>query len=207
MAMVFMMFPQHLYAEELGETAENGLTEDLMSQEDADNPEEQTENIPTEEEPQIIDNLIVYAGHQQTYGDLAETADGGQLGVTGTAKRLEAVSIKKGGALTEITGNIVYRVHGQTYGTQDWVSDGAEAGSRGQAKRVEAIQIYLTGQMAEEYDIYYRSHIQSYGWLQWVKGVSPEENPNNWSGSMGLSKRMESRDISENSPRNTDTPL
>ena len=109
MAMVFMMFPQHLHAEELIETSENGLTEDLMSQEDADNPEEQTENIPTEEEPQIIDNLIVYAGHQQTYGDLAETADGGQLGVTGTAKRLEAVSIKKGGALTEITGNIVYR--------------------------------------------------------------------------------------------------
>lgn len=195
MAMVFMMVPQHLYAEELGETSENGLTEDLMGQEDADNPEEQTENILTEEESQIIDNLIVYAGHQQTYGDLAETADGGQLGVTGTAKRLEAVSIKKGGALTEITGNIVYRVHGQTYGTQDWVSDGAEAGSRGQAKRVEAIQIYLTGQLAEEYDIYYRSHIQTYGWLQWVKGENPENQPNNWSGSMGLSKRMESLQI------------
>ena len=60
MAMVFMIVPQHLYAEELVETSENDLTEDLMSQEDAD-------------------NLIVYAGHQQTYGDLSETADGGNL--------------------------------------------------------------------------------------------------------------------------------
>ena len=50
---------------------------------------------------------------------------------------------------------------------------------------MEAIQIELTGTMAQKYDIYYRVHSQTYGWLDWAKNGK-------LAGTTGLSKRMES---------------
>lgn len=137
-------------------------------------------------------NLVTYTGHQQTYGNLPDCGDGEELGVTGQGKRMEAISIEKGQNLSGIEGSIVYHVHGQSYGTQEWKKDGELAGLEGQAKRIEAIQIYLTGQLANQYDVYYRTHIQSHGWMQWVKG---SEDESAWSGSMGLSLRVESVQI------------
>lgn len=46
----------------------------------------------------------------------------------------------------------------------------------------------MTGEAAEKYDIYYRAHIQSYGWLDWAKNGGS-------AGSEGLSKRMEAIEI------------
>ena len=43
------------------------------------------------------------------------------------------------------------------------------SGTAGEGKRVEAIQINLTGEMANHYDVYYRVHAESYGWLDWAK--------------------------------------
>lgn len=34
---------------------------------------------------------------------------------------------------------------------------------------MEAVRLKLTGELAEHYDIYYRVHSQSYGWLGWAK--------------------------------------
>ena len=48
------------------------------------------------------------------------------------------------------------------------------SGTSGQAKRLEAIRISLYGEMAEHYDIYYRVHAQSFGWLSWAKNGDPE---------------------------------
>ena len=50
-----------------------------------------------------------------------------------------------------------------------WFRDGQMAGTSGHAKRLEAIRIALTGEMAEHYDVYYRVHAQTYGWLAWTK--------------------------------------
>ncbi|MFR3038336.1 MAG: hypothetical protein ACLTLY_06050 [Agathobacter rectalis] len=47
--------------------------------------------------------------------------------------------------------------------------DGALAGTTGRALNVEAINMSLTGEMANQYDIYYRVHAQNYGWLGWAK--------------------------------------
>ena len=49
---------------------------------------------------------------------------------------------------------------------------------------MEAIRIQLTGNMAQQYDIYYRVHVQGYGWLDWAK--NGEE-----SGTAKLAKRLE----------------
>ena len=58
----------------------------------------------------------------------------------------------------------------------------------GEGKRVEAIQINLTGEMANHYDIYYRVHAESYGWLDWAKNGES-------AGTEGLAKRLEAIEI------------
>ena len=62
------------------------------------------------------------------------------------------------------------------------------SGTSGQAKRLEAIQIRLTGELAQLYDVYYRVHAQSYGWLGWAK------NGGN-AGTAGYAKRLEGIEI------------
>ena len=51
----------------------------------------------------------------------------------------------------------------------NWAENGELSGTYGRAKRLEAIQIELTGEMKNHYDIYYRVHAQSFGWLGWAK--------------------------------------
>ena len=131
---------------------------------------------------------ISYSGHVQTYGDRPEVSDGQEFGTTGEGKRLEAFSIHKGSALENFTGDIVYRAHVQTYGTQDWKMNGEQIGTTGQGKRLEAIQMYLTGELAEYFDVYYCLHAQTFGWTKWVKGSSEDSG---WCGTSGLSKRVE----------------
>ena len=46
----------------------------------------------------------------------------------------------------------------------------------------------LTEEMAERYDIYYRTYIQNYGWLGWAKNGEI-------AGSVGHSLRVESIEI------------
>ncbi|MCD7981956.1 MAG: polysaccharide deacetylase family protein [Clostridiales bacterium] len=143
-------------------------------------------------------SLIVYSGHQQTYGNLPAVSDGTVLGITGQSKRLEAVSISKGSALSDVEGSIQYRVHVQSYGTMGWVSDGTLAGTTGQSKRIEAIQIRLTGELSEQYDIYYSMHIQKYGWTKWTKGLSDGDSASGtagWCGTNGLYLRAEAIQI------------
>ncbi len=89
------------------------------------------------------------------------------------------------------SGDIVYTTHVQKYGWQGkledqstWKKNGQMAGTNGEAKRLEAICINLTGEMAEKYDIYYRVHAQSYGWLGWAKNGAP-------AGTAGYGKRLE----------------
>ncbi len=58
------------------------------------------------------------------------------------------------------------------------------SGTSGEAKRLEAIRINLTGEMAAHYDVYYRVHAQTYGWLNWAKNGEA-------AGTAGLAKRLE----------------
>ena len=62
------------------------------------------------------------------------------------------------------------------------------SGTSGQSKRLEAIQIKLTGEIANKYDIYYRVHVQEFGWLDWAKNGAS-------AGSAGYSYRLEAIEI------------
>lgn len=132
---------------------------------------------------------IAYRTHVQSFGWQGWKYNGVMSGTSGKAKRLEGINIK----LTNkpYSGSIVYTTHVQSIGWQGnennpntWFRDGAMAGTSAQAKRLEAIRIALTGEMAEHYDVYYRVHAQTYGWLGWAKNGEA-------AGTAGLSKRLE----------------
>ena len=132
---------------------------------------------------------IAYRTHVQSFGWQGWKYNGVMSGTSGKAKRLEGINIK----LTNkpYSGSIVYTTHVQSIGWQGnennvntWSRDGQMAGTSGRAKRLEAIRIALTGEMAEHYDVYYRVHAQTYGWLAWTKNGEA-------AGTAGLSKRLE----------------
>lgn len=132
---------------------------------------------------------VSYSTHVQTYGWQSTVSNGLMAGTSGLAKRLEGIKISLSN--TDHSGGIAYTTHVQTYGWQqdandssNWFQNGDMAGTSGEAKRLEAICIKLTGNMAEYYDVYYRVHIQTYGWLGWTKNGAA-------AGSEGLGKRLE----------------
>ena len=116
---------------------------------------------------------VSYIVHGQDYGwEKDWKKDGQTSGTEGQCKRLEAIQIKlPGGELPGgVSGSIEYRTHIQDIGWEkNWSKNGAVSGTEGQCKRLEAIQIRLTGEVAENYDVYYSVHAENFGWLGWAK--------------------------------------
>ena len=143
-------------------------------------------------DPQIAGEAqtnVTYRTHVQSYGWQAWKYNGQMSGTSGQAKRLEGINIRLSNQ--QYSGDIVYTTHVQSYGWQGnennqstWRKNGVMSGTSGEAKRLEAIRINLTGEMAKHYDIYYRVHAQSFGWLDWAKNGAP-------SGTAGYAKRLE----------------
>ena len=132
---------------------------------------------------------VQYRSHLQTYGWQNWKNDGDISGTTGKTKRLESLKLELKNK--DYTGGICYNAHVQTIGWQadpnksaTWKKDGEFCGTTGNAKRLEAIQIELYGEMAEHYDIYYRVHSQTYGWMKWTKNGE-------MAGTTGQHKRIE----------------
>ena len=132
---------------------------------------------------------VQYRSHLQTYGWQNWKNDGDISGTIGKAKRLESLKLELKNK--DYTGGICYNAHVQTIGWQadpnksaTWKKDGELCGTTGNAKRLEAIQIELYGEMAEHYDIYYRVHSQTYGWMKWAKNGE-------MAGTTGQHKRIE----------------
>src|SRR5699024_5338932 len=111
------------------------------------------------ETPEPKELLVSGSAHVQELGWQDYVTDGELIGTSGQAKRLEAVRIRLENK--SLKGSIVYRAHVQDIGSQDYVTDGELAGTTGKSKRLEAIEINLTVEAAEQYDIYYRAHIQN----------------------------------------------
>ncbi len=136
-------------------------------------------------------SLIEYSGHQQSVGDLNTVSDGAILGVTGKSLRLEALCIKKGNALAGLSGDIQCQAHVQSIGNTQWIGSGSSIGTKGRSLRIEALRLRLTGDIAEQYDIYYSVHLQGLGWTGWAKGIEGDSEVGGWCGTKGLSRRIE----------------
>lgn len=133
----------------------------------------------------FVCKTITYQTHVQNIGWQAEKADGEVSGTSGQSLRLEAIKIKLG---SSIDGGLTYATHVQDIGWQSFVSNGQLSGTSGQSKRLEAIKINLTGNAANQYDIYYRVHAQNFGWLGWSKNGQS-------AGTAGYSYRLEAFQI------------
>jgi len=127
---------------------------------------------------------IVYSTHVQNDGWQASVSNGALSGTTGRSYRLEGIRIAVDGA----DMGVKYRTHVQDFGWQPYVENNETSGTVGQSKRLEAIQIELTGNAANQYDVYYRVHAQDYGWLDWAKDGQ-------MAGTEGLGKRLEAIQI------------
>ena len=128
---------------------------------------------------------ISYRVHMQSYGWLAEGANGAANGVTDQGKRLEAIRLKVSGAANL---GVEYQVYGAGSG---WLSEGscqddqgmAAAGTTGQAKRVEVVRASLTGSAAGNYDLYYQVYVNN-RWLDWAKNGESAGVDSSWDKSI-----------------------
>ena len=128
---------------------------------------------------------------------------------------MEAIEIKLVGEMAQHY-DIYYRVHCQKIGWMGWTKNGGRAGSAGLAYRLEGIEIRLvdkgaaapgdtTNSFCESgkffdtskdavYSIAYRTHVQSYGWQNYVgDGIT--------SGTSGQAKRLEGIEIKINNQK------
>ena len=147
---------------------------------------------------------IEYKTHIEEYGWEKYFKKNNQVsGTEGEAKRLEAIKIRLQGEVANHY-DIYYRVHAQKFGWLGWAKNGESSGTAGYAYRLEAIEIKLVEkgkpfdayqqeaafQSQEEQDyieptkIYYETHVQTYGWQDYV-------HDEEISGTTGEAKRLE----------------
>ena len=119
----------------------------------------------------------------QNIGWQGSVNDGSVSGTTGRSLRLEGIKI------SSPVADLEYRTHVQNNGWESgWTSAGGVSGTTGRSLRLEAIQIRLKGASASQYDIYYRVHVQNFGWTGWAgNGAS--------CGSTGYGYRLEAIQI------------
>ena len=112
---------------------------------------------------------------------------GGVCGTYGQARGLENIKIQLT-SLKPYSGGISYSVYDNA--KSKWfpaVSNNQIAGYEEDGHIIGAIKINLTGTMAQKYDVYYRVHCQTYGWLDWAK--------NGQAAGTGQGKRVEAIQI------------
>ncbi|MBP3871860.1 MAG: RICIN domain-containing protein [Faecalicoccus sp.] len=81
--------------------------------------------------------------------------------ITGNYHPIDAVQINAESSLYD--GSVIYKTYGEEAGWQSsWTTSGNISS---QKYGIEAIQIALTGELANRYDIYYQTHVNSIGWL------------------------------------------
>lgn len=110
---------------------------------------------------------ITYRAHVSDIGWQRYVGDGVLAGTTGESRCLEALNVE----LIGVDGSVSVTAHVQDYGWMDPIDvDGATyAGTVGESKRLEAVCLELKGSAANQFDIYYQTHVSHLGWLDWAK--------------------------------------
>ena len=121
---------------------------------------------------------LTYKTHLSNLGWQNSVYAGQTSGTTGKGIPVEAFDIDLG----DSKGTVIAQAHVADLGWQDWTE--GSCGTIGQSKRMEAIRLLLNGDVANDYDIYYRVHSAEYGWLDWAKNGAA-------AGTTGKSKAIE----------------
>lgn len=138
--------------------------------------------VPKETKPSVS-----YKAHVQNKGWRKTKKNGAIGGSVGKSLRLEALRVSV--ANLPCSGGIRYRTYVQGKGWErGWSMDGETSGTVGKARRVEAVRIKLYGELAKRYNVYYRVHVEGYGWMAWAKNGKK-------AGTQGMSRRVEAIQI------------
>ena len=158
-----------VFALEDNSEVDNEIYTQTPVEEVLDEKEENKDDVVIPEDTAVDDKTtddsyarVIYKAHVQKDGWQNEVSDGDIAGTTGKYLRMEAIRIKLD---TNLSGAIEYVSHIQK---NDWEDDYKSnwdiSGTTGKYLRMEAIKIRLVGEVSEYYDIYYRVHLQTFGW-------------------------------------------
>ena len=134
--------------------------------------------------PKVIS--VYYKTHVQNIGWQDYVRNGKMAGTSGQSLRLEGIQIYLDNL--PVDGGVEYCTHVQNIGWQNYVANNTMSGTSGKSLRLEAIKIRLTGEVKNQYDIYYRVHCQNIGWMGWAKNGES-------AGTAGFSYRLEGIEI------------
>ena len=109
---------------------------------------------------------LVYQAHCASLGWQNAVGDGVQAGTTGKSLALEALRVQ---VLGTGTSSVQISAHIANVGWQDYAEGASYAGTVGKSTAIQAVKLRLNGDMASDYDIYYRVHASNVGWLGWAK--------------------------------------
>lgn len=129
--------------------------------------EDGTTKAPGKTDEPFISASISYRVHVAEIGWQSFVGDGAMAGTTGQSHSVQAIEAY----VPSIDGTVKISAHIQDLGWVDPVdvSQGVYAGTVGQGRQIEALCIELEGDVADEYDVYYRVHSSEIGWLDWAK--------------------------------------
>ena len=127
---------------------------------------------------------IEYRAHVQNQGWKDWVKNGATAGTSGLGYRVEGFYMR----LKNANGKVHYQTHVQNIGWQSERTDNQMAGTEARSLRVEALKIWLSGDIANQYDVWYRGHVQNIGWQSWVKNGEI-------AGTSGQSLRVEAVEI------------
>ena len=125
---------------------------------------------------------VTYSAHVRNIGWQSAMKNGGLAGTTGKSLPVEALKVSL--ANKPADGSIEVKAHVANIGWQDWVKEGSTAGTTGKNYAIEALALRLTGELADQYDIWYQVHSADFGWLGWAKNGDR-------AGSAGYGKSVE----------------
>lgn len=130
---------------------------------------------------------VAYSTHVQDVGWQGYKSNGAMAGTEGESKRLEAIKIRLLDA--PMSGSIEYQTHVQNIGWEKkWAAEDTLSGTQNRSLRLECIRIRLTGELANNYHVWYRVHAQDVGWMDWAKDGAD-------AGTTGYARRLEAIEI------------
>ncbi|MDR2833101.1 MAG: hypothetical protein LBV67_05235 [Streptococcaceae bacterium] len=95
--------------------------------------------------------------------------DGASAGNLEAMRDIEGLRVKLGHLPNNRDGAINYLVMKRDLEWTHPFTDGDLAGETDGGEFIAAISIYLSGNIASDYDVFYRTYVTDFGWLGWAK--------------------------------------
>lgn len=129
------------------------MTGFIFESDDLNEKETHTDKLPT----------IMYSTYSKDFK--SENIENGKVCGEIDGNRIRAIKMD----LNNCDGCVKYSCHFSNVGWSNFYSDGELCGSDNAGSSIEAVKIELTGNIANNYNIYYCSYTQNLGWLGWAK--------------------------------------